>query len=124
MKILGIEIGNPEPYPVSLAPVVSAAVEIIHLDPNPELQKRVEWLEEQIVHALTLSSKWEQHLTQSQAEKYRYVELYEATKKELDAAKRLLTFREAQIEGLKRTLAKEEEPKLPRTVSHKPAQQS
>jgi len=124
MKLLEIEIGvvKPEPSPRLLDQPISARVETTpKIETDPRVFKMLEKYESALDRTLTLSEKWERHLAQSQTEKYTYANLYESTKKELETTKRILTFREAQIEGLKRRLGELEEPKLPRMVSHKPA---
>ena len=131
MKILGIEIGEvkprielpspspcPPPHNTGLPVATERAVE--HFI-NEILQDRVDHLKRVLNATVALSEKWERHLTQSQTEKYQYVALYEASKKELEAALRISAFREAQIASLKTRVAALEEPKLPRMVSHKPA---
>ena len=85
------------------------------------VQERIDHLVRVLDANIALAEKWERQLTQSQTEKYRYVELYETTKRELAAALRINAFREAQIASLRKQIATLEEPKLPRMVSHKPA---
>ena len=122
MKILGIEIGNPAPLPQpSPTPTPIATERTVEVAASAILQDRIDHLTRVLDSVVALSDKWERHLTQSQTEKYQYVALYEASKKELAAALRISAFREAQIASLRTRIATLEEPKLPRMVSHKPA---
>ena len=117
MKILGFEIGNPAPLPQpSPTPTPIVTERIVEVAASAILQDRIDHLTRVLDSVIALSDKWERHLTQSQTEKYQYVALYEASKKELAAALRISAFREAQIASLRKQIATLEEPKLPRMV--------
>lgn len=123
MKLFGFDIGSqppPEPSPRLLDQPISASVETpvaTERSVEPFLQERIDHLVRVLDANIALAEKWERQLVQSQTEKYRYVELYETTKRELAAALRINAFREAQIASLRTRIATLEEPKLPEKLA-------
>lgn len=131
MKILGIEIGEPwqdvrgtKPKPPlgeirlldsPVSPIVETAPKT---ETDPRVFQMLEKYEGILDRALSLSEKWEQHLAQSQAEKYEYVRRLDAAIAERNGVSDRL------VQALKKLEALKAEPKLPRMVSHKPAVQS